>query len=255
MLVKWDVNARDGTLISRIPEQIYCLAFNTKNKLCAVGTRAGSIYEIDTESLLLRRQWIAHSGAIFDLHYSEEELLSCGEDGRLKRWKPGETTPDRILELSTKSLRCLAIEEEKILVSGSEGVVWQLDGDIFSVLSHFQASSTSVFALAVNEDILFTAGRDAHLHAWKGEKEEHDIAAHWYTIHALSLSPDGKYLATGSMDKSVKIWDAQSLELLKVIDRERYEAHSSSVNRIVWLDTRRFLTCSDDRMIYCFEIS
>lgn len=255
MLVKWEINSPDGTLISKIPEQLYCLAFNPNNKNCAVGTRSGSIYEFNIENLALQRQWIGHQGSVFDLLYQADDLLSCGEDGVLKRWKVNETRPDRVLQLSEKSLRCLFIDEGILWAGGSEGKVWQLTGDTFQVLSAFQAGKNSVFSLLKRDDILFTAGRDAHLHAWKEGTEQNDIAAHWYTIHALSASPDGNYLATGSMDKSIKVWNAQTLDLLKVIDRERYHAHSSSVNKIIWLNPTLFISCSDDRMIYSFEIS
>ncbi|MHB1277312.1 MAG: WD40 repeat domain-containing protein [Bacteroidia bacterium] len=255
MLVKWELNSPDGTLISKIPEQLFCLAFNPKNKNCAVGTRSGSIYEFNIENMALQRQWIAHAGSVFDLLYQGDDLLSCGGDGSLKSWKANETRPDRTLKLSEKSLRCLFMDEETLWAGGSEGKVWQLSLDTFTLLSSFQAGQNSVFALSSTDSTLFTAGRDAHLHAWKEGTEQNDIAAHWYTIHALSQSPDGQYLATGSMDKTIKLWNAHTLELLKVIDHDRYAAHRSSVNKIIWLDTTHFISCGDDRMIMCFEIS
>lgn len=255
MLVKWELHSPDGTLIARIPEQLFCLAFNPDNKNCAVGTRSGSIYEFNTESQTLQRQWIAHDRAVFDLHYQGNDLLSCGEDGILKRWKPAETKPERTLQLSHKSLRCLCMDEETLWLGGSEGKVWQLDGDSFFIHAEFQAGKSSVFALLKHQDILYTAGRDAHLHTWKNGSEQNDIAAHWYTIHALGMSPDGHYIATGSMDKTIKLWNPHTLELLKVIDHERYAAHRSSVNKIIWLNNTHFISGSDDRMIYGFEIS
>lgn len=254
MLVKWKLEGQDGLLLSRIPEQVFALAYHPTKGLYALGTRSGALYEIDAENLQLVRQWQAHSGSIFDLQYINNELISLGEDGTIKRWGPDSLVPLQSVQLSPKSLRCSFYSQSSLWLGGSEGKVWELNPDNFFIKSEFQASDNSVFAIQKKGNRIFTVGRDAHLHVWIDGKEQADIAAHWYTIHALSLSPDSKYLATGSMDKSIKIWDARSNELLKVVDFERFGGHKSSVNKIIWMDPTHFLSCSDDRLIYLFSI-
>jgi hypothetical protein len=56
------------------------------------------------------------------------------------------------------------------------------------------------------------------------------------------------------MDKSIKVWDAHDLTLLKVIDQTKMKAHKHSVNKVCWLSDKTFLTCGDDRMIFLWEI-
>lgn len=255
MLVLWNTSSADGKLISRIPEPIFSMAYHTQNHTCAVGTRDGAIYEIDVRTLQLVRQWKAHPSAIFDLAYLDDELLSLGNDGTLVTWKSGTKESSQKVQLSQKSLRCAAMNANELWIGGSEGIVWELNRENLQIKTQIQASTNSVFALQLLEDGLFTVGRDAHLHRWQDGMEIADIAAHWYTIHALSLSPNGRFLLTGSMDKSIKVWDSQSLTLLKVIDRERYNAHASSVNKLVWMDENHFLSCSDDRSICLFQIT
>jgi WD40 repeat protein len=69
-------------------------------------------------------------------------------------------------------------------------------------------------------------------------------------LNHLSFSPDGQWLASASMDKTLKIWNAQTLKLLKVVDYRRHAAHTSSVNRALWLhDSEGIITCSDDRQV------
>ena len=78
---------------------------------------------------------------------------------------------------------------------------------------------------------------------------------HWFTINEIVFSPDGKFTATASRDKTIKIWDANSFKLLKVIDAVRGGGHINSVNTLLWSKYNNWLISgSDDRSIIIWEI-
>ena len=82
-----------------------------------------------------------------------------------------------------------------------------------------------------------------------------DITAHMYAINHISFSPDGKLFATCSMDKSIKLWDASTLRLKKIIDNARHAGHATSVNKLLWTAyENQLISCSDDRMISVWEV-
>jgi len=56
------------------------------------------------------------------------------------------------------------------------------------------------------------------------------------------------------MDKSVKLWDAETFRLLKVVDRARYAGHGTSVNTVCWLDDQTLISGSDDRTISVWAV-
>ena len=257
MLVLWGLKDQDGLLIATLPEPAFSMAScPEKNRVC-LGTRSGMLYEMDYRSKRLLRTWQGHSDAVFSLIYSSdgERLYSASADGFVKKWSNDSDLAQDSQQISPKNLRCLEFGTQGLWVGGSEGKLWLIDPTNLQVLMEQKVSDTSVFAIQSEGKDIFFCGRDARIHKYHNNNPEQDVNAHWYTIHALSISPDKQFLASGSMDKSIKIWEKEGLHLLKVIDRERYGAHSSSVNRIIWLDSRRFVSCSDDRMLLCFELN
>ncbi|MBO7229695.1 MAG: PD40 domain-containing protein, partial [Bacteroidales bacterium] len=62
------------------------------------------------------------------------------------------------------------------------------------------------------------------------------LEGHSFAVSSVCWSPDGKYLASGSGDKTVIIWEANSGEILKTL-----EGHSYSVYSVSWSPDGKYL--------------
>ena len=71
------------------------------------------------------------------------------------------------------------------------------------------------------------------------------LEGHLGEVLSVSYSPDGTKIISGSRDKTIKIWDANTGECLKTL-----EGHSSYVWSVAYsLDSKRIISGSADETI------
>jgi WD40 repeat protein len=144
-------------------------------------------------------------------------------------------------------------------VGASDNNIYILSLKDLSCIHTLSGHKNSVFTVCYHptDNYLLSGGRDAHLKIWStdGYHQTEDIVAHLYAINNVQFSADGKYFASCSMDKSIKIWDAESFRLLKVIDKARHAGHGTSINKLLWLAFNNLLlSVSDDRSVAVWDI-
>jgi len=261
-VVKWDLDENGpvrmnpepsvaGVLFAQLPEPVFCLMEGLDGVIWA-GTQGGLVFKLvsgeaprmiklGTSSVFFISRWMDGRIAV---GLGSGELVFLDDELQLLDRK----------SLGTKSLRCCL--GDMGLVGGSDGLIWRLDAQ-GRLLSFWKANSPSVFCLAEDaQGDIVSGGRDALL-MWMGEDGglKQEVKAHLFTIHALAVSELG-WLASGSMDKTVKVWDRNNGALLKVIDREKYPSrgHSHSVNALCWVG-RLLASAGDDKIIRIWEVS
>ncbi len=261
LVVKWDLSDMErGEVIAQVPNSVYALNYYSPRDLLLVGHNYEGIHFIDWHKKKELASLKCTSGAIFDI-CSLENLVYIGDSsGTLTVVDAEKLRVVREVKYSDKSLRSISIHRDRgeLALGFSDNIIRIVSLDNYEILKELTDHTNSVFTVTYNKetDLLYSAGRDAHLKIWNaasGYEMMEDIVAHMYAINNISFSPDGKHFVTCSMDKSIKVWDSATFRLLKVIDKARHAGHGTSVNNTLWLE-EALVSASDDRTISAWDL-
>jgi WD40 repeat protein len=256
MIVQWSALAEgDGNLLTKATDAVFSMKHLGIAKKLLIGTANGSIHVFDLKEMKESRTVVLHEGAVFRIvsNSSETRIFTLGADGIL-------TVSDEAMNLIRKvriaevKLRAavFSIDEQYLIIGSMDGVITIVDAASLNVSGRFQAHrhGFGVNCIAFSKDNMhyYTGSRDAHLNIYSSSDHRliRSLPAHHAAIYDIAFHPSGKYFATASRDKLVKLWSAEA----EVISR--LEGHRYSVNRLLWKDDRLF-SAGDDRKIFCWK--
>jgi len=257
--VLWDLTNTDkADVLAKVDANIFALQFLTIKNQLAIGTMSGSINFIDVNDKKLVHQINPGCKAVFDFFLKNNLLYFATENGTLVVYDVElEKTVDQIT-ISNKSLRSFSynIINNQLLIASSDYSIHIFDIGANKVLHQLSHHKNSVFtAKWLDENTIASGSRDAHLNIWRNNTLFKSLPAHYYTINHIAISPNREYFATAGKDKSIKIWDSQTYDLLKVIDETKTEMHTNSVNKLFWTSYNNYLiSISDDRNIMVWQL-
>ncbi len=263
-IVKWDLNSEEvelGRLVAKTDTQIFTLHHDVIANLLIAGDMHGELHFIDFDESQTSRRFQHHKKGVFAIARHRDHIYTLGGGGMLSKWNLEKIGVVESVQLSGESLRSIAISETTIYIGCSDRNIYMIDTDTeknIEVVKH--AHENSVFSLAFDSRLqhLLSGGRDAMLNVWT-EGDDLNIykglAAHLFTINDIQINPSGRLFASASRDKTIKIWDAKSYKLLKVIESIRDKGHVNSVNHLLWLSDTILISCSDDRTIKIWDVN
>ena len=263
LVILWDLTMPDvGELFAQVPASIYALCMDELRNQLWVAQNFDGIHLIDVDSKQEIKSIKITSSSIFDIKIFENNAFIGLSDGTIVVMDVADFEVKKHIKASDKSVRNIAVNPflREFAVAYSDFSVKIFDLQDFSLKLVVSHHTNSVFTLSYSPDYqyLISAGRDAHLKIFEVNNQyklHQDIAAHLFAINDIKFSPDGKLFATCSMDKSIKIWDAEQFKLLKVIDKSRHAGHGTSINKLWWSEYEDLLvSASDDKHISIWRV-
>ena len=255
-VTRWNIDTGEQDKFAiKMDQSVYALEFISKNIL-AVGLSSGSLYIFDLESKEEIRHFVQHVKAIFSITSNslKNQFYVGDADGNLSVWNSKTLELLIYIPLDCGKIRDIHTNQsgELFSVSCQDGTtrIFETVGfnEIVTLNSHNGGATVSCFDLN-NSDIILTGGKDAHLNFWKWESSEliSSIPAHNYVIYDICYLNSETFI-TASRDKTIKIWDAITNQVIQRLD-SKSGGHKHSVNRLIKVNEVTFASVSDDKRI------
>ncbi|MCA9194477.1 MAG: protein kinase [Planctomycetales bacterium] len=181
----------------------------------------------DAASGRVIRQFHGHRGNVRSLVFDRSgyRLLTAGVDGSCSIWDL--TRSDLHLNAQTTAGRIAAVD--------------------------FHPSSKQ-YAVAIRKELARTASSSGKPRIEIWETERHSLVArfegHRDWLNCVRYSPDGKYLISGSDDKTVRVWDVDAQSATAV-----FTGHPSAVIHAAFLDEQRAISVDKSGQAIIWDIA
>ncbi len=235
--------------------RIYDLAWSPDGQTLATGAYDHVVILWDTQSGRAIATFKGHSTPVGDIRWSPDgkTLASVSDDGTLV-WNPSAEGPQATLDggwprwspdgknLVTLDGKIAIIWDAKTLKERGrlighknfiECLEWSPDGKLLATAT----DDPGGFWRGVLPDFVLGPGSAAIMWDATTLKARHVLTGHRHNIPSLTWSPDGRFLATGSWDQSVIIWDVSTGKRAATLT----EGLDEVVNTVAWSPDGNFL--------------
>ena len=150
---------------------------------------------------------------------------------------------------------------EPLAVSGGDdnwAMVWDMRARR-RAQQFLSAFSVLAVSFSAENDIVFTSGVDNVVRAWDRRREEivYSLEGHTDTVTGMSLSPDGAFLLTNSMDKSLICWDVRNFVTGSRLSKQ-FRGHQHNLEKALlkcsWSSDGEMISCgSSDHVVHLWD--
>jgi WD40 repeat protein len=201
--------------------------FSPDGEMVATAADDGTVKLWNAKTGQKLQDFRGHRGVVWTASFSQDgkRLVSTGRDGEIRFWNlSNANSPVTTLPGFTDDVNAIVFSPDgkTIVGAGNEGVMrqWDRNGKELKVWKEaiFQKKNVQDLAFSSEGKLLLASGLTSIARVWKVDEANTDEPfiklkggedtekAHRGDILSIAASPDGTVIATGSSDKTIRIW-------------------------------------------------
>ncbi len=262
-VAQWNLhNGQQEKFSAKMPAAVYSLLPIYEAGQLWVGTGNGHVHVLDLKKREEIHVFKFHTAQVFDMKYSSGSGLaySCGGDGNVCCYDVSKLNHVHTQKFSEVKIRSIEFYRDKLFLAEGSGKTLVVNAKDLSLEHEFQSHrlATNCYLVSDQDGLLYSGGRDAHLNVWDIKNNYYPVKslpAHNFAIYRIvDMEPYG-IIATASRDKTIKLWDKETLNIMQRIAKENLDGHNFSVNALIWnAEERTLISGGDDKTIISWQI-
>lgn len=243
-------------------KQVNCLQIRPdKQYIAAGGNPQIKIYDVHSKAAEPLITYDGHAGNVTCLGFQRDGrwMFSSSEDGTIKIWDLRAPTFQRDYGCRAGvTSAALHPNQGEIICGDQSGAlqVWDLTANA-SACKVVPEGETPISSISVAADasVVVASNFNGNVFFWQPRSAEHLAPLHKFQAHrgyitAARLSPDARFLATASSDRTVKLWNVADYSLAGTL-----AGHSRWVWDAVYsADSSYLVTASSDTLAKLWEV-
>lgn len=206
-----------GSVFSDTFGVVHSVAYSPDGQWIMAGTADGELRTWRSSDYQPDVIFAAHMGSMRSIVFfpDGEHFVTSGDDYTVRIWRDRTGQMLHVLHGHTGWVRTVAISRDgQLIASGGMDdriCIWRAaDGALLHVL---QEHTDAVWGVAFSPNpetphLLASASADTLIHFWDAATGErlHTLRGHSHEIRCLAFNGDGSQLASGSLDKTLRVW-------------------------------------------------